>query len=225
MSRRRYVYALSDSPLPRLRASGRTIESLKTGPMYAAAARLDALPPISAETLEEQHAVVSRLAQRVDAILPMRFGALVDEDELARLVTLHHAELSGALDLVRGREQMTVRLFGPTPLDGQGQPAAPVRQKGISGTDYLRQRREATRPRPLPPEAAHVRHAVSSLVTAERTEAGEGPVHATLWHLIDRGNAARYREAIRTVAAQIAPVRAVISGPWPPFAFVPRLQP
>jgi hypothetical protein len=215
---RLYVYALMDSPPPRLRVGDRSIEGVAFGDVYAAAVRGDELPRVSELALEEQHAIVGRLAARTAAILPMRFGALIDERELDRILTTNHAAIRAALDLVRGREQMTARLIGPAPVRAAAAPVAVT-----SGTEYLRRRRDATRPRSLPEGAALVQDAVRSMIAAERVEAGDGNVRATLWHLIERGQAARYRETVKPVAPRTSPLRLVVTGPWPPFAFAPEL--
>lgn len=218
---RLYVYALTDSPSAHLRTGGRTIETVSAGGLYAAVARMVTPPPVSEEALVEQDAVVSHLFARVDAILPMRFGAFMESQELDRFVTLHHSALAAALDLVRGREQMTVRVLGPP---------APVRPAAVprtgSGTDYLRSRRDAAHPLPLPRAAASVRRAVGRLAAAERSSPGEGPVRATLWHLIERGSSAVYRIAIAEAATHVpSPFQLWVSGPRPPFAFAPELVP
>ena len=214
-----YVYALTGRATPRLRAGGRTIEPVKVGAFYAAVARTGALPTVSADTLAEQHAVVARLFEDVDAMLPMRFGALVTTDELERFVTRHAVELAAAFDLVRGREQMTVRVFAAAAAS-----RAPAEWRPSSGTEYLRSRRAAVRP--LPPAADIVRRAVRAFVSAERSAAGDGRVRATLWHLIGRGRSEEYRAAVARAARRIPPSFWITStGPWPPFAFAPELQP
>jgi hypothetical protein len=146
----------------------------------------------------------------------MRFGALVDTPELERFVRLHETALLTALNLVRGREQMTVRVFGPH------QPRAVAVRRTASGTDYLRSRRDAARATPLPGVAGRIGRAVRPVVAAERAISGTGRIRATLWHLIARGTSEAYREAIAhaTIPRQF---RVTVSGPWPPFAFAPEL--
>src|SRR6266849_1030829 len=84
------------------------------------------------------------------------------------------AELLEALELVRGREQMTLRVFGEAP---------PADRR--SGTAYLESLR---RSRSLP-ELDPLRAALEPLVRAERTEVHRGPLLASVYHLIDRGRA------------------------------------
>jgi hypothetical protein len=214
---RRYVYALMDSHLAPLRVFGRTIEITPVEDVFVAAARVDDVPEVSEKVLREQHAIVTRLATRASAILPMRFGALVDDETLQQAVASHRASVHDALSLVRGREQMTVRLFGD-PCSGPAANTGPVR----SGTEYLQRRLSVMELAGLP-ELAVIRRAVTHLVAAERSEAGRGTLRATMWHLIDRGRSRRYRSALAPLAPTLLPLQIAVTGPWPPFAFAPEL--
>lgn len=215
-----YVYALMDGPAPRVRVAGRTLESLRIGGVYAAVIRTESPPPVSEDALAEQHAAVSRMSARVEAILPMRFGALVEESRLEELIARNQRRLRTALALVRGREQMTVRILGPA------RPPAPGRtsSRPPSGTEYLRRRREAARTLPLPGIARRVQATVRGLVVAERIATGDGAMHVTMWHLIERGKAREYRRALGGVPGTMPPFQVIVSGPWPPFAFAPELR-
>ena len=225
MRPRRYVYALLDAPLEKFRFHRRTIDTLEVGTIYAALSTLESPPRLSEGELSQQHEIVGALAARTRAILPMRFGTFVDDVALEQFVTTHQAALLRALDLVRDREQMTARLIGSQPRNSIGPRPAPIRGRSMTGTEYLRQRRELARPRPLPPEVAQIQCAVRGLALAERAEAGEGALRASLWHLIPRGQSTQYRHALRAVEHVIAPLRVVVSGPWAPFAFVPSFEP
>src|SRR4029078_3932780 len=63
--------------------------------------------------------------------------------------------------------------------------------------------------------------AVADLTIAERSEAGTERAPAVLYHLIARGNVARYNDAVSLLKSAAVSV----SGPWPPFAFAPDLRP
>ena len=86
-----YVYALVDGAFPPIRRHGRTIEVVEidgAGGVFAAVERSDQLPAVSEAALEVQHDLVTCIAAVADAILPARFGSLVDEVELEQLVAL-----------------------------------------------------------------------------------------------------------------------------------------
>jgi Gas vesicle synthesis protein GvpL/GvpF len=229
-----YVYALIEPATSRaqpeggqarsIQVHGRRVQLIPVGTMRAAIERFDAAPALSEESLRTQHDTVVALARRFDAVLPARFGAALDIAELERLVTARQRLLRRAFDTVRGREQMTVRIFGPEPPAEGEAPGVPE-----SGTAYLRSRRTAARRGAdlgLLDEVARARRAVRPLVERERLDEGRGRVRATLHHLIRRGRAAEYKSLLnQSLDALPAHVEVVVSGPWPPFAFTPDLWP
>lgn len=169
-------------------------------------------PALSAEALRAHEAAVRRIADAADACLPARFGAgAAGEPELIELVRPRLPELTEALRLVRGREQMTLRVLGD--------PAAPP-PSGGPGTRYLEGRRRAHGV----PELDPLRSALSDLIRAERVERHAEPgLIASVYHLIDRGSAARYRELLGSTPLEA--VRVTVSGPWPAWSFAPELSP
>lgn len=225
-----YVHALIDRPMRgadrgragrprRMRIAGRRIELVSVGPLWAAVEQLERPPDLTEGSLRSQHDVAVALARRFDAILPARFGAALDSLELERVVKARRRRIQRAFDAVRGRGQMTVRLFGAE-APSQG----PARRPH-SGTLYLQSRRQAARV-PLPASALAIRRAVRPLVERERVDAGRGQIRATLHHLIARGRAAEYRALVkRAIEKHPFEDHVVVSGPWPPFAFAPVLAP
>jgi hypothetical protein len=189
--------------------------------MLAAVGDMAAPPPVSATTLRAHDAVVRRLAAAVDAILPVRFGTLLEgEPALAEAIAGRAPRLREALALVAGREQMTLRVFGePAPRDAD----APVAGDLGPGARYLEGRRRQARRDADVPELAPLRPHLAALVRAEQAQRHDAPpLLASVYHLIDRGRAAAYLEAVGAGAAALAPTRAVTTGPWPPYAFAPE---
>jgi hypothetical protein len=214
-----YVYGLADRRAAPLKAAGHAIRFVEVEGVFAAVESMTERPAVSEETLRAQHEIVSRLATRVDALLPARFGALVDEAELAAVVRQRRGAIQAALDLVRGRVQMTLRLFadGPPEL-----PLAPVPPPAArTGTSYLQQRRAAAAGQPVPAEVSRIDAAVAHLVLARRDEPGRGRVALAVYHLIERDSEPAYLEALAPLRGETM----TVSGPWPPFAFVPELWP
>jgi hypothetical protein len=167
--------------------------------------------PVTPEALAAHDAVVRRLADRFEALLPVRFGEKVrDEADLAKLLIPRAPKLSEALERVRGCAQMTLRVFGdPEPAQEPGQ--------GGPGTRYLEARRRA---RSLP-EIAPLLDALQPLLRADRTERREqGALLGTAYHLVRREDVPAYLSIVRGVETGR---RVAISGPWPPYAFAPGL--
>jgi Gas vesicle synthesis protein GvpL/GvpF len=217
-----YVYALlGDAPAPDAGAGLREerLRLVRVGDLLAAVGEMPEPPAVSEATLRAHDAVVRRLADGVDAILPVRFGALLSESSLADVLHARARELSEALALVAGREQMTLRVLGDAPA--RVAPAAEAPGDGGPGARYLAARRAEWRRTHEAPELAPLRAVLDGLVRAERvTRHDAPPLLASVYHLIDRGAAAAYRTAVETAPASA--VRVVATGPWPPYAFAPE---
>jgi hypothetical protein len=211
-----YVYALVDEPARTLRISRHRISFLDFGGVHAAVEKRASSPELSEISLQAQHAIVARLADRFDAILPARFGSLVETSELARIIDMRRRLLEGALGHVRGQAQMTVRLFGPEPRVRRAA-ATP-----LTGAAYLAGRQAAARTA-LPRAAQRVRDTVKPVVTAECIGQGRGQIRVVLHHLLPRGRASEYRKLVQEAARGAGVERVAVSGPFAPFAFVPDI--
>lgn len=208
-----YVYALTDVARPAPFTSGkRKLQALEVKGVSAIVEAVRARRPVTEETLRAQHATVARLARRFEALLPVRFGAVFAPHDLAARMESDHEVIRRALERVRGRVQMTIRLHGA--------PARPLPREA-SGTAWLIARIE--RDRLLRRTAAQVRRAVSLFVDAERIDPGKGDLQGTVYHLVKSQHVEPYTSAITAVAPALAPIRVTITGPWPVFAFAPEL--
>ena len=198
------VYGLSDAPPTALLtgARGEPIRPEKVGALFAVVGEVSEAPAISAEALRAHDAAVRRIADVCEAFLPARFGSVGDS---LRGLEGREEALREALALVRGREQMTLRVYGDSP--------PPVRS---SGTAYLESLRNADALHELDP----LRQALREIVRAERVESHrtEG-LRASVYHLVDRGAAPSYLRALQPVALA---VKVAPSGPWPAWSFAPE---
>jgi hypothetical protein len=210
-----YVYALAARGLPRrMVLEGHRLRTVTVAGVDAVVEPgVERLRPTEG-VLQEQHEIVVALARMTDAILPARFGSFVTAPVLRRTLRTHQPEIAASLALVRGRRQMTVRVFGATI------PEPATAQTAPTGTAYLNARRART---VEPPEVRLIRDAVRSWAAAERVEIGPGGLRATVFHLVPARMVPRYRRAVLNLPSSIAPLQLSVSGPWPPFAFAPAL--
>lgn len=205
------IYALVlEAPAGVPGARGEALRAIDCGGFQALAG--DPPPPLSVEALRAHEAAVRRIAAAAAACLPARFGAASQDDESLRRELAERApELIEALKLVRGREQMTLRVHGP------GAPA-PLAAAAGSGTRYLEERR---RVRKLP-ELDPLRAALAGLIRAERLERHSEPgLLASVYHLIDRGSSAEYQRIAEST--RLEGLRLLVSGPWPAWSFAPEV--
>lgn len=217
---RLYVYALADADLATTGLCGISGEPLEVVTLQDAVGivgRMTEAKTPTREALQSQDALVRALHERTSALLPVRFGTTVaDAAALHDHPTLQHARLTQALDRVRAREQMTVRIVTNRPV-----PTVSHRESTSTGRgrQYLEGRASEHR---LPTEAVEVVSAVRALVREERTERGrvQGML-ATVYHLIDRGRGADYRAAMEARASLLTALSIGVAGPSPAYAFGP----
>ncbi len=205
------LYAVAiGAPRQALGAQGEPLRIIASGDLEAVCG--DSPPPVSAEALRAHEAAVRRIADEAQACLPARFGAAAaDERAILGALGAREQELREALELVRGREQMNLRVHGAV--------AAPAAEGG-RGTRYLEERRRAIRL----PELDPLRSSLSAVIRAERVEPHEQVgLIASVYHLIDRGASADYRRTVETTT--LDGLRVSLSGPWPPWSFAPELSP
>jgi hypothetical protein len=182
-------------------AVGEPIQALRCGGLVALAGEVAEAPALTAESLRAHEAAVRCLAERCEAFLPARFGSVVQQLDLAGRET----ELGEALALVRGREQMTLRVYGRSVEPERG-----------SGTAYLESRRRQRALAELDP----LRAALDGVIQAERIESHDGgELRASVYHLVARGRSGDYLRAVQSVPLT---VRVIPSGPWPAWSFAPE---
>jgi hypothetical protein len=213
-----YVYALTGRSAAPFAAHGHRIEFVEFGNVHAAVERSADRPAVSEAALRIQHEIVIRISASVDDALPVRFGARVEEDELGQLVAMRRDVIQRALDLVRGRVQMTVRIRGHEVSEDRT--AASPTIAAATGTAYLEARRAAAA-RPLTPMAMAVAAAVRHLAVSEKVDGPANRTSLTMYHLIDKHRVGDYHDALAPLQSSTI----TVSGPWPAFAFAPDLWP
>jgi len=223
-----YVYAIADRS-PRVAGAGLAGEALEVvegARVAAVVGAIAAAPPVDEAGLRAHDDAVRRVAAQLPALLPARFGSLAaDADELRRALDDGAEAYVEALDLVRGREQMTLRVLDP-PGGAPAPPSSPVPETGAAGagTAYLAARAAASAASGIP----GLRLLLDDLaghVGAETVERhATPPLRASVYHLIPRGTAEAYLAAVREASTRHPEVRVVASGPWPPYAFAAALR-
>ncbi len=229
-----YVFALVDAP-PASRPGKGLSGSLglrRIGRAYAVVERRADVPPAEFGTLQRHHEIVRELAEQVPAILPVRFGTLLDTDALEEALTERDDDIEDAFAVVRGRVQFTWRRgskgskgsegsrgsrgsHGSRGSKGSRGSEGSGGSKG-SGTAYLLEAARAARPVP-PAGWRSLRSKLAPLVVGERYQPAQATMPDSLYHLVARDSAIRYATLGRALAH--ADPALAMTGPWPPFAF------
>ncbi len=77
-----YVLALTGDAIAPFTVAGRRVEFVQLSGFYAAIERRAERLLVSESSLRTQHDIVTRLSDRIDAVVPARFGASIEESEL-----------------------------------------------------------------------------------------------------------------------------------------------
>ena len=222
-----YVYALvAEAPSEGLGTgmSGEALRVVTCGRLLAVVGDTSARPPVTSTALREHDRTIRRITAVTDAVLPMRFGSMVDgELELAGHLEPAEAALEAALVLVAGREQMTVRVYERQARAEEGTRIAappPAAANLGPGARYLLDRRRTLEHDPHRAALDAVLAAPASFIRAQRIEShGSRPLIASVHHLIERGQGAAYAAVLHAGTAHLIDAALTVSGPWPPYAF------
>jgi hypothetical protein len=215
------VYALTNSRVLPV-VPGVRLRPVRAGTLTALVTDARRAPAPTPANLRRYHRTVAAIADVVPAALPARFGTVIPEAELAIVLLGRAASFRAALRHVRGNVQMTIRLIAAAPADrgpvertkaDGGRTRFSSQSRPESGSAYLRSRAAQARDIPgFQPLRAVVEHWIRD----ERVERHEDIV--SVYHLVPRRSAATYAAAMNRALAD-ARLRAIVSGPFPPYAF------
>ena len=203
------VYALTTRSASRVTTAGLAggrLQRITVERIDAVVGEVARAPRPTARNLTAYDRIVTSLWEGNAAVLPARFGTAVhNRAELEFILRDRAKTLRDRLRIVRHRAQMTVRIVAPpSPFH--------LPPKPQSGRQFLELRAQTQRV----PQFIPLRMAVRKWVKEERMQK-EGRV-ATMYHLVPRAAVERYRKTMARAAEQ-AGVHAIVSGPWPPYAF------
>ena len=217
-----YVFALVDAVPSRRAGKGLTgpLSIRKLAGAFAVVERRADVPPVEFGSLKKHQDVVTRLAGQVPAILPVRFGTLLEDEHLDEATSERDDEIAEAFDLVRDRVQFTWRSRGDRGSGIGDRGTARATGSAKSGTAYLRQAARAANPSP-PAVFRPLRAKLAPLTTKQRYQPGTAAIPEAVYHLVDKGQVDRYVAA--AAALEKSSARLAVTGPFPPFAFAPEI--
>ena len=215
-----YVFALVDAtPDGRLgRGLRGPLRARPTAGALAIVERRADVPPPELGSLRAHQAVVSRLANAAPAILPVRFGTLLEEGALDEALNEREEEIAEAFALVRHRIQFTWRRCQRSASNAPKLAKPPGSIGG--GAAYLRHAAKAATPTP-PASFRLLRDRLHAFVVRERFQPAANGMPDSLYQLIEK--TAIDRDRAMADALTLTNPAFSVSGPWPPFAFAPEL--
>ena len=217
-----YVFALVDAMPSRRAGKGLSgpLSIRKLAGAFAVVERRADVPPIEFGSLKKHQDVVARLATQVPAILPVRFGTLLEPEHLEEATSERDDEIADAFDQVRDKVQFTWRIKRGTGIGDRGSGRKTQRDLPKTGAEYLRRAAKAANPAP-PAAFRALRSTLAPLMTKQRYQPGTAAIPEAVYHLVAKANVDRYVAA--AAALRKASPRLTVSGPYPPFAFAPEI--
>jgi len=184
----------------------------------------------SAAQLDEksvlEHARVVSLCFRQGTVLPFRFGTVFDTDDaLRQAVRANRRAFEQSVQRLRGKAEMHIKLVV---RDGSLRDAMIDTQLPATvGREYLaqlrvkasRDRERQTKARALSVQVHKLFNPLEEEISCKKVDA-EGML-IDIAHLIDSKSVEKYQNRYNTAAKQLKNCEVAISGPWPPYHFLP----
>jgi hypothetical protein len=173
-----------------------------------------------------EHARVVSVCFRTGTVLPFRFGTIFDTDEaLRQAVRANRRAFGVSVAKLRGKAEMHLKLLVK---DGSLRNAvADVVLPDTVGGEYLiklrekasKDRERQTKARALSVQVHKLFNPLEEEVSCKRVNT-DGML-IDIAHLIDSKSVEKYQNRYTSAAKQLKNCELVISGPWPPYHFMP----
>ncbi len=172
-----------------------------------------------------EHARVVSQSFRTATVLPFRFGTIFDtEDAIRQAVRSNRRTFCESVARLRGKSEMRIKL---TVRDGTQRGLAEVVLPDTVGREYLtklrekasRERERQTKARALSVQVHKLFNPLEEEVSCKRVDS-DGML-LDIAHLIDTKSIEKYQNRYSTAAKQLKNCQMVVTGPWPPYHFLP----
>src|SRR3974377_495657 len=173
-----------------------------------------------------EHARVVSLSFRTSTVLPFRFGTIFDTEEaLRQAVRANRRTFCESVAKLRGKSEMRIKVVL---RDGSLREAMEeIELPDTVGREYLaklrekasRERDRQTRARALSVKVHKTFNPLEEEVSCKKV--AQDGMMIDIAHLIDSKSVEKYQNRYNTAAKQLKNCQLVISGPWPPYHFLP----
>ena len=174
-----------------------------------------------------EHARVVSQSFRTATVLPFRFGTIFDtEDGIRQAVRANRRTFCESVARLRGKAEMRIKLVV---RDGSLRGAMEeIELPDTVGREYLaklrekasRDRERQTKARALSVQVHRLFNPIEEEVSCKKVDA-DGML-LDIAHLIDNKSIEKYHNRYSTAAKQLKNCELVVTGPWPPYHFLPE---
>jgi hypothetical protein len=172
-----------------------------------------------------EHAHVVSECFRNTTVLPFRFGTVFENDDaLRRAVRANRKAFLNSVERLRGKAEMHLKLFVK---DGSLREAIEEALPAVVGSEYLtklrakaaRQRERQTKARAISVQVHKLFHPQQEEVSCKKLDSGGMLIDIA--HLVDHKSIEKYQARYEAATKQLKDCQLAISGPWPPYHFLP----
>ncbi|MGH3054339.1 MAG: GvpL/GvpF family gas vesicle protein [Gaiellaceae bacterium] len=173
-----------------------------------------------------EHAHVVSVCFRTGTVLPFRFGTIFDTDEaLRQAVRANRRAFGQSVERLRGKSEMHLKVLV---RDGSLREAlAEVQLPDTVGGEYLLKLREKaskdrerqTKARALSVQVHKMFNPLEEEISCKRVNTNGMLIDIA--HLIDSKSVEKYQNRYSSAAKQLKNCELSVSGPWPPYHFLP----
>jgi Gas vesicle synthesis protein GvpL/GvpF len=173
-----------------------------------------------------EHARVVSVCFRQGTVLPFRFGTIFDSDDaLRQAVRANRRAFGQSVARLKGKSEMHLKLVV---RDGSlRQALAEVELPNSVGGEYLiklrekasRERERRTKARALSVQVHKLFNPLEEEISCKKVDS-DGML-IDIAHLIDSKAVEKYQNRYSSAAKQLKNCQLAISGPWPPYHFLP----
>jgi hypothetical protein len=205
--------------------NGATVLSYPSGEFAVVVSEFDR----GAITLEEkhvlEHARVVSVCFRQSTVLPFRFGTIFDSDDsLRQAVRSNRRTFGESVAHLKGKSEMHVKLWVK---DGTLKTLQDIQIPDTVGGEYLAKLREKaaadrerqTRAKALSVQIHRLFNPLEEEISCKRVNT-DGML-LDIAHLIDSKSVEKYQNRYTSALKQLKDCEISVSGPWPPYHFVP----
>ncbi|HEX4489159.1 MAG TPA: GvpL/GvpF family gas vesicle protein [Terriglobales bacterium] len=173
-----------------------------------------------------EHARVVSVCFRTGTVLPFRFGTIFDSDDaLRQAVRANRRTFGQSVAKLKGKAEMHLKVL--VKGDSLRQALAEVVLPDTVGGDYLIKLREKasqdrerqTKARALSVQVHKMFNPLEEEISCKRVSSDGMMIDIA--HLIDSKSIEKYQNRYSTAARQLKNCEIVLSGPWPPYHFLP----
>jgi len=174
----------------------------------------------------KDHARVIADCFKHSTVLPFRFGTTFqDDDALRRSVRSNQRHFQANVERLRGKAEMHLKLLVK---DGSLREAlSEIILPATVGGDYLtklrekasRQRERQTKARAISVQVHKLFNPLEEEVSCKKVDSGGMLIDIA--HLVDHKQIEKYQARYNSAARQLKDCELSVSGPWPPYHFLP----